>query len=224
VGGDWNNYLKLIETNKYQTLFQALTQTDPSYAFLSWVSANLNFGPYFVNLICAAIFTYGLIFFSRSQPQPWLAIAISFPYLITVVAMGYTRQSVAIGLVMIALVYLEKFSYFKFLLYIFFASTFHKSAIILLPLAFLSFNKNLFNVLIYIIFFIFTFYFLLLDYIENLISGYLLDKYDSSGALIRVLMNFLPATLFLIYRKRFNLNLIQRSFWTSISLSALFFI
>jgi hypothetical protein len=46
--------------------------------------------------------------FCRTQPRPWLALTLAFPYLVVVVAMGYTRQGVAIGLEMLALLALER--------------------------------------------------------------------------------------------------------------------
>ena len=42
-------------------------------------------------------FIIGLTIFVKSLPNPWLGYVIAFPYLITVVGMGYSRQAVVIG-------------------------------------------------------------------------------------------------------------------------------
>ena len=70
---------------------------------LNWLAARTELGPYFVNTVCAALFAWGLVVFCRAQPRPWLALVVAVPYLVTVVAMGYTRQGTAIGLAMLAL-------------------------------------------------------------------------------------------------------------------------
>ena len=75
---------------------------------LNWFAGQNELGIWFVNTICGGIFSYGLIAFARSQPRPWLALAVAVPYLIIVVAMGYTRQAAAIGFVMLGLSALAK--------------------------------------------------------------------------------------------------------------------
>jgi hypothetical protein len=54
--------------------------------------------------------------------------------------------------------------------------------------------------------------------------GYIESEYQSSGALIRIAMNALPAALFLLFRKRFQLSVEQRSFWGLMAWSALLLI
>ena len=220
VGGDWYHYLKFIEIAKHQPLSEHIFITDPSYAILNWLSSNLNLGPYFVNLVCAALFSYGLIYFAKAQTQPWLVLLISIPYLVIVVAMGYTRQSVAISFAMIGLVFLQNGKILKFILFLFLAITFHKSAFILLTLAFLSGRKKFFTFIGIILLGCLLYFILISEHIDNLISGYIVDQYDSSGASIRVLMNVFPGFLFILFRNRFNLNVIQKNFWTLMAISS----
>ena len=78
---------------------------------LNWFAGRNDLGIWFVNTVCGAIFSYGLIAFARSQPRPWLALVVAVPYLIIVVAMGYTRQAAAIGFAMLGLVQLSKGSF-----------------------------------------------------------------------------------------------------------------
>jgi hypothetical protein len=218
VGGDWGNYLPYIERAKWQTLTESLSRGDPAYQLLNWLGANWFGGIYLVNAVCAAFFVWGLLAFCKNQPRPWLALLVSIPYLVTVVAMGYTRQGIAIGIAMLALVALQQGSIRKYLLYIAFAALFHKSAVILMPLAILFSTKNRWLVMISVGFISFITYIVLLaDSVQQLTSGYIDAQYDSAGALIRVTMNALPAIIFLFYRKRFKLEPAQSKFWVWVS-------
>jgi hypothetical protein len=225
VGGDWTTYLEQIKEMQGALFIDALASKDPAYSLLNWLGAQSGLGVYLGNLVCAVFFSYGLIVFCRSQPQPWLALTVAVPYLVTVVAMGYARQGVAIGIAMLGLVALSKGKTLRFVLWIGFASTFHKSAIILVPLAVLASNQSRVFTLIWVCFTGLALFVLLLqESIDNLVVGYLEAGYQSSGATIRIAMNAVPAALFLIIKKRFELTLQQLVFWTWMSWGALFFI
>jgi hypothetical protein len=222
VGGDWGNYLPAVERAKWNTLAEIVSRGDPAYEFLNWLGANWFGGIYLVNAACAAFFVWGLLAFCKNQPRPWLALLVSIPYLVTVVAMGYTRQGIAIGIAMIALVALQQGSVRRYVLYVAFAALFHKSAVILMPLAILFSTKNRWLVMLSIGFVSFlTYIYLLADSVEKLTTNYIGAEYDSSGALIRVTMNALPAIIFLLYRQRFKLESAQSKFWAWISYIAI---
>jgi hypothetical protein len=225
VGGDWLTYLDHIEMIKGEPFADFWLHGDPAYALLNWVGANVFGGVYLSNLVSAFIFSWGLIAFCRAQPRPWLALLVAVPYLIVVVAMGYTRQSVAIGLAMLGLVALQNGSVLNFVLWIACAALFHKTAVVLIPLAIFSGSKHRLIMLPGIAIAGAVLYWLLLqESVEGLVAGYIEAEYQSSGAAIRVAMNALPATLFLVFRKKFPLNENSRKFWTWISLGALGFV
>lgn len=221
VGGDWETYIEEIDriidgSSEFGSKVQ-----DPMFALFNWVAANLGFGVYFVNLLSAIFFSWGLLVFCRAQPRPWLALTVAVPYLITVVAMGYTRQGAAIGVAMLGMVALGRGSSLRFMLWIALAATFHKSAIILVPLAVLGSTQRRVLTLLWGATAGVTLYvLLLLESIDFLIHGYLENEYQSSGAAIRIAMNAFPGALFLLFRKRFHLSPEQRSFWTWMALSA----
>ena len=77
---------------------------DPGFAVLMWLTMLSGFNIWFLHLIGGAIFSYGLSTFCLREPHPWLTLTVAVPYLIIVVAMGYDRQAVAIGFVMLAMV------------------------------------------------------------------------------------------------------------------------
>ena len=115
VGADWSNYFKPLITALEQTWFEGIRSGgDPAYGLLTWIAANFGGGIYLVNLVCAIVFVAGLLVFARNTPQPWLAMCVAVPYLVIVVSMGYTRQSVAIGLAMLGLVTLNHGKLYKF--------------------------------------------------------------------------------------------------------------
>lgn len=225
VGGDWFTYLDHIEIAATQTFVEALSTGDPAYSGLNWITAQFDLGPYFVNTVCASIFTWGLLIFCRAQPRPWLALVVAMPYLVTVVAMGYTRQGVAIGLAMLALAALSEQRIFRFVVCIGLAAAFHKSAVILMPLAMLTGSSRRIWTFAWVGVTSILFYGLLLHgSVESLQEGYLEAEYASSGAAIRVAMNAVPASLFLIFRRRFVMSAVDWTLWTWMALGAMVFV
>lgn len=225
VGGDWWNYLPKVINASYQTLTQAVSAGDPAYGLLNWLGARSGIGIYLVNTVCAVFFSWGLITFCRAQPRPWLALVVAMPYLVTVVGMGYTRQGTAIGLAMLALVALSNRKVLLFVVFVALAATFHKSAVILMPLAVLAGTRRKLLTALWVGLSSVLFYVLLLqESVEALTENYVGAQYDSSGAAIRVAMNALPAAFFLLYRKRFAMPQADRTFWTWMSLAALGFV
>ncbi len=56
---------------------------------------------------------------------------------------------------------------------------------------------------------------------EKLMLNYIEAGYGSSGALIRITMNALPAFVFLLLRNRFQIDNRNKSFWTMMSLTGI---
>jgi len=159
------------------------------------------------------------------QPRSWLAFLVAVPYLITVVAMGYTRQGVAIGIAMLGLSALTRGSVVCFLLWVCFAMTFHKSVLVLVPLAIFSRNHYRLLTISGVLVSTGLLYVLMVqEAVDLLVEGYIVAEYESAGAAIRIAMNALPAALFLLYRKRFLLSESEKQFWIWFSISSLLFI
>jgi hypothetical protein len=223
VGGDWETYLEMLDSyvgtniNPREFGFQ-----DPAFILLNQLAVKTGLGIYLLNSLSAIIFCWGLVVFCRAQPRAWLALAVAVPYLITVVAMGYTRQGVAIGIAMVAMTALGQGSIFRFVVWIALAATFHKSAIILLPMAVLANSKRRIFTLLWVgVASVILFALMVQEALSFLMGGYIEDAMQSSGAVIRIAMNAVPAALFLLFRKRFQLSAQQHSFWSWMSWSAL---
>jgi hypothetical protein len=225
VGGDWSVYVREVEQFRGVLFTETILSKDPANSALIWLGAKLGVGVYLGNVVCAIFFVSGLLVFCRSQPQPFLALVVAVPYLVTVVAMGYTRQGAAIGIVMLALVALSNGNTVRFVIWIGLAACFHNSAVILVPLAVLASTKRFLLTMLWVSLTSFTLFTLLLqEYVDFLVRGYLLAEYHSSGAAIRIAMNAVPAAIFLIFRKRFSLSLQQQAFWTWMAWVALLFV
>lgn len=226
VGGDWFVYLNnLDEISRPFNQIMEYGKGDLFFNILSWLGVETGLSIYLPNMVAASAFTLGLMTFCRSCPRPWLALLLAVPYLITVVAMGYTRQGAAIGMMLMALVSLEQKKILKFLIWTSVAALFHKSAVILIPLALFSeVRKPFLTALVLAGTGALLFVLLLQEHVEFLIYGYIESKYQSSGAAIRVSMNVIPALIFLLFRSRFRLDSAQLSFWTWMSWGALGFV
>ncbi|CAN1496812.1 EpsG family [Burkholderiaceae bacterium] len=225
VGGDWGNYVQQIYEASFDTFQESVIKKDPAYSILNWLSARFYLSPHYINAVCAVLFSWGLIVFCRVQPLPWLALTVAIPYLVTVVAMGYTRQGVAIGLIMIGLVALTEQKILRFMVFVALAALFHRSAIILIPFAILAGTQNRLLTVLWVSGSGLVLHFLLLqESVDSLYENYIVAQYDSSGAAIRITMNAVPAMLFLLFRQRFAMPKKERTFWTWMSLSALMLI
>ena len=222
VGGDWITYIEMLDSYTDTTTAGESGFQDPAFILFNKLATWSGTGVYFLNLLSAIFFSWGLVVFCRAQPRPWLALVVAVPYLITVVAIGYTRQGVAIGIAMVAMVALGQGNTLRFFLWIALAALFHKSAIILIPMAILASTKRRVYTLLWVAVAGFILFALLLQEAASfLIYGYIESQYQSSGAAIRIAMNALPGVLFLLFRKRFQLSPEQRSFWTWMAWSAL---
>lgn len=225
VGGDWEAYLGHLETARSETFWEAAAGKDPAYSLLNWLVSRFDGRVHAVNSVCALIFAVGLVHFCRIQPRAWLALVVAIPYLVIVVAMGYTRQGTAIGLVMLALVALTRGQTLRFVVWIALASTFHKSAVILVPLALLAGSERRLLTVVWVLLAAVALFFLMLqESIDNLAVNYIGREYESQGAGVRVAMNALPAVIFLTFRRRFNLLPRLQTFWTWMAAGAIFFI
>jgi hypothetical protein len=217
VGGDWGNYLQSFSLMRGWPLETVLERSrfEPGYALVSYLSDLAGAGIYGVNLFCAVIFTTGLVIFCRTLPYPELAIAAATPYVIIVVAMGYTRQSVALGFEMLGLVALARRSFVWFIIWIALGVTFHKTAAVLIPLVGLMNARNRIWVVFWGVAFSVAGYFVLMGQGEAdfFIRNYVASQMSSSGAWIRVLMNVVPALLLLVWRRRFTFGPGDEKLW-----------
>jgi hypothetical protein len=221
VGGDWQNYVDIFNYSS-RALGRAIWEGDPAYQFLNWASRSIGADVVLVNFVCAIVFVWGIARFSKNEPNPWLTFLVALPYLIIVVGMGYTRQGVAIGLLLAALASFAEGKLIRFLLIAVFAAMFHRTAIIVLPLVALAVVRHrtaIWGVLAGLVIVLFDF--LLSEYVSRFSANYIENSMESQGTGIRVAMNVLPALIFLAFGARFSRNEQERKLWRNYSLAAL---
>lgn len=223
VGADWYNYEEIYHSFHSLSLADAFQHSveEPAFTTINWMSDQLGLSIWFVNLVCAAFFGWGLLRFVKAQPNPWLALVVATPYLIIVVAMGYTRQAVAIGLVMAGLANIGKAPLYRFAIYIAAAGLFHKSAVILLPIVALASSRNrLLTGLMLLSIAGMLYYYLVAGSMDRMMNTYIEAEYNSQGATIRVLMNVPAALIYLGFKKRFGLLPDEERAWRNIALAS----
>ncbi len=214
VGGDYYNYFRYLDNVAGLMLDEVILESDPGYQLFNWLSLELDWDIFGVNLMAGAIFATGLVIFCRSLPRPWLALAVAVPYLVIVVAMGYTRQGVALGLTMLGLVALGRKGTGWFVFWVMLAATFHKTAVLLLPLAALAAAHNRFVAVAWGVGSLALGYWLFLqDSVDSLYTNYIEAEYQSSGAMIRLVMNLMPAAILFIWHKKFSFSEAERRLW-----------
>ena len=222
VGGDWFNYFHYLEDVAGLPLDEVVQNSDPGYQVLNWLSMEMDGDVFGVNLLGGAIFSIGLLVFCRSLPRPWLALTVAVPYMVIVMAMGYSRQAVALGLAMLGLVALGRGGTARFVFWVMLGATFHKTAVLLLPLAALASARNRFVAIAWGVGSLGLGYWLFLqDAAEGLYKNYVEAEYQSSGALVRLAMNLVPAVILLVWRGRFRFSTGERRLWILFALVSL---
>ena len=222
VGGDWRSYQFMFSFVEHMSLERSLEFGDPGYQFVNWTVQQWNGEIWWVNLFSAAIFVWGLTRLAQNQPMPLLAVLVAIPYLIIVVAMGYTRQSIAIGVLMAGLASLGRGgSVIRFTLYVAVAALFHKTAVLVLPLVIFAGRRNrLLDVVAGVAATILFFDLFLSESTDEFVKNYVEARYSSQGAWIRVILHLVPAVLLLSRRGRFGLTEQEERVWRYIAIAA----
>jgi hypothetical protein len=208
IGNDWDAYLGHFERFRGEPISSVFLERDQGYYLINWLGAAFNLDIYFVNIICATIFSIGLIAYCRLLPRPWLALTVASSYLVIVVAMGYPRQSVSIGLVLYALVQYFQGRRYLACLYCLLASLFHSSALVSIPFLGLLFTDKLWlritNLLLLLPAGYYITYSSIFEHVERF---YFNSNYEAAGAGFRALTYLLPATLYIWLKKYFFFSL-----------------
>lgn len=231
TGGDYSTYLEFYEYIPGLPLSVVLTLgQEPGYALLNWLSSEAKLGIYGVNAACALIFLFSLFTAARKEADPLLYITLAIPYFVIVVAMGYTRQGVAAGLILLSIV---QFRYFKFktgIILIIIASCFHVSAFVAtgLLMIYKPENGGRFLILIKLIS-LCILYYVVQEYLNDKISSYNTfyvedDHYKSGGALLRSTVSGLAGLIFIFQYYKFKKLFDDFHIWRIFAVLAIAFV
>ena len=231
VGGDWFSYLDMFEIARRSSFWTSITRGDPGYQFLNWYFSQAGYDVWTVNLVCGSVFAWGLLRFCNTQPNAWLGVLVAIPYLVVVVALGYTRQAAALGVVMAGLAdFSKRQSLIRFGIYVAIAALFHSTAVVAFVLVLMTSDRNRFvNVIIGLVLGVLLFRFFLNDSMERFTRNYVEARYSSSGALIRVAISAFAAMIFFYAGKKLGYEEHEHRLWrnysiaTLIALAALYF-
>jgi hypothetical protein len=226
VGGDWYGYLlwyKRIQSEGLSFSIDSILLRDFGYNFINWMSEKLGFGIYGVNTFCGFLFLIGLFRLLKqlgNDRRFYLGLLISYPYLIMVVANGYTRQATALGLVMLSYSFLLERSFKKSFLFQILALFFHKSSVV----GFVSFllgTKKLLNKYVVITAgAIILLSLILMPVFERFYTFYVENPMISEGGTLRGLMNMIPSLVYILFYRYFRIKYKDSWFWLRISLIA----
>ncbi len=207
VGGDWLGYILLTERITGMPPLEAVLVMEPMYGVLTWLSAQLGWGVYGVNLLGAAIFFFGLFSYCDRQPNRWLALAAAMPFLVIVAVMSANRQGIAIGIVLYAMSRWERLGIARRVAWILLAASFHVSALLLLVLAVADIRMRRSRKILLLAILAAGSLWLLSRY-EVAWSRYTTVYVEQShgayspGAVFHLLLNLVPAGFMLAFRKR----------------------
>ena len=224
VGADWPTYRQQFVDANDLTLIDliAFHKGDAGFYTLMFLLRMMGLHYWALNIVCAAIFTWGLFRFARRLPNPWLAVTVAVPYLTIAIAMSATRQSTALGFVFLALVAYAERRTRGFLGWSAAAVLFHTSAILTVPFAGLSFAKTKFQAILIVVAIGVLGWLVLGSPFQGYSMRYLNESVQSTGLIFRVGMSAVAAVLFLTtVRQRIGMAPHERSLWTNYSLFAL---
>ena len=221
VGGDWGSYLY-----KFYYSYYRVSKDEYGYWLINYIGHYIG-GIYLVNLFSASVIVVGIIKFCERQPLPFLALLVLVPYVIIVVAMGYTRQSVALGFELLALNAFLDGNTRKCGIYFILGALFHKTLLVFAVFFYvfmfvniksLTIKKRIIILLTLCVILSLSNYILPLDQINVFLEDYSASNMKSSGAMIRIIMNLIPASLFMLLRKKMFANLQEIRLYNMFSL------
>jgi hypothetical protein len=143
--------------------------------------------------------------------------------MVTVVAMGYTRQATALGWLMLALNALSDRKLIKYFLLIGLAALFHKTVAILGLLAVARESKRSFlgSIVASGFFTLILVSAVLLESTDQLVQSYVAQEYGSEGGIYRIGLNLIAASLFFSFYARWGTHFHDRLMYTLLSFGSI---
>ena len=206
VGGDWYQYIDIIKQT--ENLFPL--QSDPGFNFILFFFNKYKLDYYTFNFVISFIFLFGNYFFLKQFQNKFTIWVFYTPYFYFIVSIGYLRQAIAIGFILLSLYLIHKLK-FKLSLFVFLLSSlFHSTSIVLLPIYLLSYIKNtkLNKFSIYLILALLSFFciYIAINYSSiyfRIVSYILIPEVTSSGSIYRIPIILIPSLL-ILYMFDFN--------------------
>lgn len=216
IGGDWGNYQEIYDDIATDSFSYALAVTDPLYGLVNWLTAQAGLTMYFVNGVCAFVLVLGVVRIAGSFRDPWLSITMAVPYLLIVVGLGYIRQGAAIGMLLLAITAFDRGKVVRTIVYLLMGVGFHTTAVMVFPLFALTLaRRNRILAILLSLVSVAAYFILVVPRFDKFQAGYIEGQLDSTGALARILMSFVPSILMLLRFGNFGTSPRVRSIWWS---------
>jgi hypothetical protein len=220
IGADWFAYEQMYALARSGSLAEALTITDPLFSFVMWFSGLIGTGVYLGNAVASFLLCLGVIQVSRGLREPWLGVTVAVPYIMIVVGFGYVRQAAAIGLVLMAISSLERGRPLATIIRLLCAVGFHSTSVVAIPMFGLALaNRNRLRLLLLGLVGSFAVLAVAAEHLSRFEENYLEAAYQSGGALVRLLLNFLCSVLLLVRWRKVQGAERTRSLWLGIAMA-----
>src|SRR5699024_9565708 len=202
---DYNNYVEIFDTINLLSFvdsFKSGINIEFGYILLNRVIGIFTNNPVYLFAVTTLIILYGFYHqFNRYSVNIWLSVLMFATAGSYYASFNITRQILAVAIVFIGSKYLYERKFFKYMLFVFLAFLFHKSALIMIPFYFiLNFRVNLRNLTLFAVCsFVLLFLFLfILSFLQNL--G-IYDNYTSQayGMLGQAATNVVLPVAFLVF-------------------------
>ncbi|MAD57059.1 MAG: hypothetical protein CMK44_00620 [Porticoccus sp.] len=199
VGGDWGTYINYFNAIEDYKLNLSDFNNDLGYYLFNLLIKKLGLNFSSINFFSSIISLLGIHLLANFFKRYWIFFLVLTPYFIFVILMGYTRQSIAIGLFFIGLSFLFKGknikNFFLFYILIIISCFFHKSSIIffLIPLLTIRINSYSLSIILHmlILFTIVIIFLILNDRFLVRLEYFISNQYSSIGGYIRIGIIFL---------------------------------
>jgi len=206
VGCDYKGYLNRYEnTSVYSSIFDAIGSPEPAFRFLEIFTKTTGLPFVWLTFISTALAVTCYWVFLKNTAKPMLILALLFPIMMTQLGMSGIRQAIAVGLLLVAATSFMNGRRITTALWIALGAQFHISVAVFLPIALLAGREISLRQIVAAA--------LLLSPIALLLVGDRIDTYQdryideiygdqsSAGASYRYILNFVPAALFIYFRK-----------------------
>ena len=147
MGTDWlsyqNYYENIFPNTSLENLLMKNARIERGYVLLNIIFYNLGFNYEIFSGIILSFCTYTILKYMQEKSQnKYIAFYIFFIYAFNAALLEpLMRQVIALAFFIISLKYLEKRRFLKFILVVFLAAQFHRTAYLLLPLYFINYIK-----------------------------------------------------------------------------------
>lgn len=203
IGVDWITYEIMFLDVARLNFLDALGYGDSAYSLVNWLASRAGGQVWHANLICAAIFSAGLVRFCDLLPRPGLALTVAIPTLVIITAMGYTRQAAAVGCIMLAFVDYRGSINWRWLAWLTLGLLFHKSAILMFPIFILSGSHRRWLTIasggIIVAALVIT---IVANRLSDILSLYFEGDLESSGTLPRIAVGALAGGMYFLVRDK----------------------